>query len=180
MLRDSEVQDQRHTLEDQELHESKWMLRQDSGSGNYSDGGRQIRSLQSYLPKEPSLTLVVEDPLPSESELQGCSVAYFDNESDVASIFTPPADQSQLIKKYTSQIQNLEMDNVTLMEELDAVTRKLQAAESLQSEVQSELVSAREEAKNLRIEARELKENVRICPIYVRLYDKCFLIVSAI
>ena len=159
MLRDSEEDEHRHTLEDPEVHESKWMLRQDTLTAN-SDGGRQIRSLQSFLQKEQSLTLSVEEPLPSESELQGSSVAYFDNESDVATIFTPPGDKNHLIKKYTAQIQNLEMDNVTLMEELDTVNRKLQVAESLQSTVQAELASAKEEAKNLRIEARELKENV--------------------
>jgi chromosome segregation ATPase len=99
-------------------------------------------------------------------ELQCSATAFFDAGSDLENIFTSPEarrkQRQEENKKYEAQIRSLELDAVTLMDELDALnTFKLEAGK-IDAALREERERLKDEAKNLRVEVREMKENVSI------------------
>ena len=158
------------SLPGHDLHmQDKWLLRQDIEAkrikAEAEKKNKQSKSLMNFVkPGESSSSLRSLDiPQDSEYELKSSSVAYFDNVSDIASIFSPVQQDNneEIIKRYIGQINNLEADMVTLMDELDAMTiKKTELEKSALSSV-NELAAAKEDAKTARMECRELKDSVR-------------------
>jgi hypothetical protein len=99
--------------------------------------------------------------------MQCSATAFFDASSDLENIFTSPASRQRQreeeTKRYEDQIRSLEMDAVTLMDEMDALSAfKAEALEARETagDLRQENDRLKDEAKDLRVEVRELKENV--------------------
>lgn len=136
----------------------------------------QVRSLHSFLnrsaqsePRPLSLDggneATEEEELPladAESELKCSSVAFFDADSDLASIFSPGSKRREEdTKRYEDQIRSLELDIVTLMDELTAVNAAKCEADLAHKTVVDEKEQLTSESKQLRQEVREQKDTVR-------------------
>ena len=148
--------------------------------------GTQVRSLNSFLnraqpPPPPArhgrqpdqvgygqpLDENELESVDTESELKCSSVAFFDAESDLATIFSPGSRRREEdSKKYEEQIQSLELDIVTLMDEINSLNEFKTDAESSRVAVLEENEQLKREAKQLRLEAREMKENVSLSGVF--------------
>ena len=109
---------------------------------------------------------VVDD----EGELESSSVAFFDVDSrDLASIFTTTLikdDSVGLKEHYESQIRSLEIDMVTLMDEVDSLNAFKADAQKLEQSLTDENSKLKEEAKSMKMEIKELKDNVSNATIH--------------
>lgn len=103
--------------------------------------------------------LLVSD---SEGLLHCTATAFFDAESDLASIFNSPVRNvdNEDTKKYETQIRNLEMDIVTLMDEMDSLNSYKVESQKEQASLQLENDNLKDEIKQLKTQSRERKDEV--------------------
>lgn len=129
----------------------------------------QVRSLQSFLNRSvpPDIDHDALDgeaelqPFDVESELKCSSAVFFDADSDLATIFSPGSKRREAeSNKYEEQIHSLEFDIVTLMDEVTALNGYKSDAEKAHTLLQEDNEKLKHDAKDLRTEIRDLKENV--------------------
>lgn len=127
----------------------------------------QPRSLHSFLNRGDEVAPPAAhdrgelQSMEGESELQCSSVAFYDADSDLTSIFSPaPMRTDGDRERYQEQIRSLEVDNVTLLDELNAMTGAKADAEKNETGLRAENEQLKSEVKLLRGEARELTDNV--------------------
>ena len=115
-----------------------------------------------------------------EAELQCSATAFFDAESDLTSIFTSPLtrrkEREEEIKKYEDQIRSLELDAVTLMDEMDVLNAFKIQTQIIEVEIRQDNERLKDETKSLRGEIRELKDNVSLNFLFLNaICVKCVL-----
>ena len=99
-------------------------------------------------------------------ELANSSVTIFDFDNyDTSPVFPDEQVQSpsnnDLVEELNQKISQLEADNVTLVEELDSITRGMQSKQDHDHD-QNEVESLRMEIKSLKIDLKEAHDKVSI------------------
>lgn len=128
------------------------------------------RSVEAPLNQVSAASEQPEEELSGEAELQCAVTSFYDAESDLASIFSPMRHTQHSpvlaqardgdIQQYKDQISSLELDVVTLMEEMDALNMLKKEADSKEGVLQEEMNCLAVEIDKLKSENKELKDNV--------------------
>lgn len=134
-----------------------------------------LADMAAFAPQRQSLTVDTSASGNEEGELEGSSVSVFDTSSEVVTaIFTPRGIDAEAVKEAAAaaavalqtqqlaaeQIHNLEMDVVTLMEEVDALGQARRDAEAKGALLAEENAALSETCTDLKLQLRESRDKV--------------------